>query len=104
MGNMIVMPITKGMKIVMGIQVCLISWMNFDYKQNGGKKALFANPKLQYRVSQHGEHYCHPNNKKIDIIRSIQVSLISQTKFDYKENEVKKAFLANPKHQCHISQ
>ena len=37
MGNMIVMPTTKRMKIVMGIQVCLISRMNFDYKENGGK-------------------------------------------------------------------
>ena len=49
--NMIVMPITKRMDIVVGIQVCLFSWMNIDYKENGGKKALLANPKHQYRVS-----------------------------------------------------
>ena len=49
--NMIVMPITKRMEIIMSIQVCLISWMNFDYKENGGKKAFLANPKLEYHVS-----------------------------------------------------
>ena len=50
--NMIVVPITKGMNFAMGIQVCLISRINFDYKENGGKKALPANPKHQDRVSQ----------------------------------------------------
>ena len=43
--NMIVVPITKRMEIDMSIQVCLISWMNFDYEENGGKKGLLANPK-----------------------------------------------------------
>ena len=28
------------------------------------KKAFLANPKHQYRVSQHGEHDCSANNKK----------------------------------------
>ena len=64
MENMIVMPITKGKEIVMSIQVCLISWMNFNYKENGGKKALLANPKHQYRVSQCVEYDCHANNKR----------------------------------------
>ena len=62
--NMIAMPITKRMEIAMGIQLCHVSWMNFDYKENGGKKAFLANPKQQYRVSQCGEHDCHANNKK----------------------------------------
>ena len=39
-GEMIVMPITKGMDFILGIQLCLISWMNFDYKENGGKKCF----------------------------------------------------------------
>ena len=43
--NMIVMPITKRMEIVMSIQVCLISWMNFDYKENGGKKSFSCKSK-----------------------------------------------------------
>ena len=52
------------MEIIMSIQVCLISWMNFDYKKNGGKKAFLANPKLQHRVSQYREHDCRANKKK----------------------------------------
>ena len=62
MENMIAMPTTKRMEIVMGIQVCLLSWMNFDYKENGGKKAFPANPKHQYRVSDYGEHDYNANN------------------------------------------
>ena len=52
------------MEIVTSIQVCLISRINFDYKENGGKKAFLANPKHQYHVSQCGEHDCNANNKK----------------------------------------
>ena len=52
------MPITKEIEIIMSIQVYLISWMNFDYKENGGKKAFLANPKHQYRVYQCGGHGC----------------------------------------------
>ena len=47
MKNMIVMPITKSMEIVKGIKFCLISWMNLDHKEIGGKKAFLANPKHQ---------------------------------------------------------
>ena len=50
--GMVVVPITKRMKIVMCIQVCLISRMNFGYEENGGNEALLANPKHQYHVSQ----------------------------------------------------
>ena len=49
--NMIVMPITRRLEIVRSIQVCLISWINFNYKENGGKNAFPANPKHQYHVS-----------------------------------------------------
>ena len=38
--------------------------MNFDYEENGGRKALHANPKHQYRVSQCGEYDCQANKKK----------------------------------------
>ena len=62
--NMIALPITKRMEIVIGTQHCLISRINFDYKENSGRKAFFANPMHQYRVSQCGEHDCHANNKK----------------------------------------
>ena len=52
------------MEIIISIQVCLLSQMNFDYKENGGKKAFLANSKLQYCVSQCGEHDCDANKKK----------------------------------------
>ena len=61
---MIVVPITKRVEIVMSIQVCLISQMNFDYEENGGKKAFLANPKHQYRLSQCGKQDCNAKNKK----------------------------------------
>ena len=37
---MIVAPIPKGMEIITNIQARLISWMDFDYKENGGKKSF----------------------------------------------------------------
>ena len=58
--NMIVVPITKRMEIIMSIQVCLISRMNFDYKDNSGKGFL-TSPKHQYGVSEWGEHDCSAN-------------------------------------------
>ena len=45
-------------------EVCLIWWINFDYKENGGEKAFLANPKHQYCASQWRENYCSANNKK----------------------------------------
>ena len=56
--------VTKRMEIVIGIQVCLISWINIDYKENGGKNAFLVNLKHQYRVSQCGELDCCINSKK----------------------------------------
>ena len=47
----------------MCVQVCLILLMNFDYGENAGKKALLANPKHQYHVSQSTERDCHATNK-----------------------------------------
>ena len=38
--------------------------MNFDYMENGRKKAFLANPNHQYRVSQCGEHDCRANTQK----------------------------------------
>ena len=61
---MIVMPMTKRKETIMGIQVCLISWINIDCKENGGKKAFLANLKHQYHLSQCGELNCCANNKK----------------------------------------
>ena len=62
--KIIVVPIMKRMEIVMSIQVCPVSWVNFDYEENGGKKAFPENPKYQYHVSQYGELDCCDNNKE----------------------------------------
>ena len=60
---MIIVLITKRMEIIMSIHVCLISQINFDYKENGGKKGFLANPKHQYHVSQCEEHDLVPITK-----------------------------------------
>ena len=43
--NMIAKPTTKRKETIMSIQVCLLSLMNFDNMENGGKKAFLTNPK-----------------------------------------------------------
>ena len=50
--NKIAMPLAKRTEITKSTQVCLISQMNFDYTENGGKKAFLANSKHQYHVFQ----------------------------------------------------
>ena len=62
--NIIIVPTTKRMEIIISIQVCLISRMNFDYEENDGNKSFLANPKHKDRVSQCGKHDCSANNKK----------------------------------------
>ena len=62
--NMIIVPITKRMEVIMSIQVCHISWININYIENGGKNSFPANLKHQYRVSQSGERDCGAHNKK----------------------------------------
>ena len=52
------------MEIIMRIQVYLISQMNMDYEENGGKKALIANPKHHCHAPQCGEHDCSATKKK----------------------------------------
>ena len=65
--NKIAEPMTKRMEIILSIQVYLISRINFDYKENGRKKAFLANLKHQYHVSQYGEQdYCANNEKNGD--------------------------------------
>ena len=73
--------------------------MNLHYEENGGKKALHANPRRQYHVSQCEKHYCRANK----IVLRIQVCLISRMNFDSMENCGKKALLANPKNQYRVS-
>ena len=91
--NMIVAPITKRMKIIVGTQVCLISRLNFHYEENGGKKAFLANPKHQYHVSYYGEQDCSSNNQKNGDYYVYLSSSYFTMNFDYKENEERKLFL-----------
>ena len=46
MDNKIVVPIAKEMEIIMSIQVCLVLWMNLDYRENGGKKSFSCQLKV----------------------------------------------------------
>ena len=39
-------------------------WINFDYKENSGKKSFLANPEHQYHVSQYVEHDCSAQSQK----------------------------------------
>ena len=55
----------------MNIQVCLTSWMNFDYKENGGKKAFLANPKINIAYPNVENIIVMPITKRKDIIMSI---------------------------------
>ena len=45
-----------------------------------------------------------PIPKRMEIIMSIQVSLILRMNLNYKENGGRKAFLTKPKHQYGVSQ
>ena len=38
--NMIIVPITERLEIITAIQVCLISWININSKENGGNKSF----------------------------------------------------------------
>ena len=64
MENIIVMPITKTMEIIMSIQVCIISRMNFDYKENGGKKAFLQIQCINIMYPNVENMIAVPNNKK----------------------------------------
>ena len=61
--NMIVVLIVKRMVIIMSIKVCLISWININYKDNGSKKTFSCKSKAS-SVSQCGELDCSANKKK----------------------------------------
>ena len=62
--NMIAVPRTKRIEIIMSFQVRLILRMNFDFKENSGKKNFLAFLKHQYRVSQYGEYSYSAHHSK----------------------------------------
>ena len=100
---MIVMPITKRMEVVMLIQVCLISRMNFDFEENGGKKLFLQIQSINIVYPNMENMIVMPTKKRMAIVMRIQVCLISRTNINYEENSGKKAFLINPKHQYRVS-
>ena len=92
MENTIVVPIKKLMEIIMCIHIFLISQMNFDYMEHGGKKAFHANPKHQYRASQCGDSDCHANNKKNGDYYEDQSLSHFTVNFNYMKNGGRKSF------------
>ena len=69
-----------------------------------GKKAFLANLEHQYHASQWGENDCSANNKKNRDYFEHRSLAISWVNINYKENDEKKLFLQNLKHQYHVSQ
>ena len=68
-------PITKRMEIIMSFHVCLIWRMNFDSKDNGGKKKLFLQ-KQSINIVYPNEMSIIgvPITKWIEIIMSVQTN------------------------------
>ena len=96
--DMIVVPITKRMEIILNIQVCLISQMNINYKENGEKKSFSWKPKaLISCILGIQDMIMVPITKRMEFILGIQVYLISQMNFDYKENGENKSFSCESK-------
>ena len=62
--NTIVVPITKRKKIVMSIQVCLISWVNINFKESGGKKSFSCESKALKSCIPMRQHDYTAHNKK----------------------------------------
>ena len=71
--NIVVLPITKELEIIKSIQVCLISWMNFGFKENGGKKSFSCKWSINIVYSIQENMIVLPIEKRIEIITSIQV-------------------------------
>ena len=95
--NMIVVPITKKIEIIISKQVCLISRMNFDLRENNGKKGFSCKFKASRSYPNVENVIVVPITKRIEIIMSIQVSLISWMNFNYKESGEKNSFSCKSK-------
>ena len=62
--KMIVVPITNKLAIIMSVLVWLISQMNINCKENGGKQSFSCKSKASICVFHHGEHDCSLHNQK----------------------------------------
>ena len=58
----------------------------------GERKAFLANPKKQCHVSNEENMSFVPKTKRIEIVTSIQVCILSLMNFDYKEHGGMKRF------------
>ena len=61
---MIAVTITKRIKIIQSIQLCLISYMNINHKENGGKRTFSCKPKASILCIAMWRKDCSANNKK----------------------------------------
>ena len=95
--NIIAAPITKGIEIIMGIQVCVISWMNINYKEGGGKKLFMQFQNINIMYPKEKNMIVVPTTKWMEIIMIIQACLISWINIDYKENGRRKSFSCKSK-------
>ena len=95
----------KKIEFITSIQVYLIPWMNFDYKENGGKKRFSCEFKasISSTLLRRTWLQCLYHNEW----KLLQVSMFDSfqewTLITWKMVE-RKAFLANPKLQYHVSQ
>ena len=88
--SMVLVTVTKKIEIIMIIQVYLISWMNFHYWENGGKKSFSCKSKAS--KSNVANMIVVPITERMEIIIGIQVYVISRMNFNYKENNATKSF------------
>ena len=104
MENMIVVPITKKMEIIMSIQVCLISGMNINYKENGGKKRFSCKSKASISCIPVRKTWLScPLTKKMRLLRVSKFVSFHEWILIIRKIEEKKAFLTNPKPEYRVS-
>ena len=106
--NVIIVPITKRIKIITSIQASLIllfhRWTLIIGKMVE-TKAFLANPKHQCCLSQSGEYDCSANNKKNgDYYEYPSLPHFLDKHWLWGKMVEGKVFLANPKHQSQVSQ
>ena len=102
--NIIVVPITKRMKPIMSTHVCLISWRNINYKENGKKKAFLANPNINTVYPNVENMIVVPLIKKWRLLQVSKFVSFHRYALVIRKMLERKAFLANPKHQYRVSQ
>ena len=73
MENMIALPLTKRMEIIMGIKVCPISRMNFDYKEMMEIKLFLQIQSINIVDPNEDNMIVVPTTKRIEIVMHIKV-------------------------------